>query len=170
MGTFYHATKKQYISSILNEGLKSPTYTGTQNTYYGVKGNPNFVYLNSLNGIRFVKKLISEGVYPKEFWNDNTVLLEAKLDDNVQIERDFDQVLLAMWNSKNENKAEFYKEYFKKLFGLDFDLDPTEENLVSFCREKISDELWDKRISCYRTRGPVKPDCIKIISLEDIVE
>ncbi len=169
MGKMYHMTKKGCLSSILSEGLKPPMETGIQNTYDGIRGDNRFVYLNSFRGALLNKKRIDDGEMEEQFWNSESVLLEITLPENHPIERDFDQVLLIYrWWHQTGDKRKFYSAYFKKKFNVEFDAEPTDDNIIKFCAEKVTDEEWENKFSAYRTRSSIPPGCLKVIRFEDL--
>jgi hypothetical protein len=169
MRKFYHITKKAYLASILKNGLKPSAETGIQNTYMGLKGDPNFVYFETLEGMLDLKKDFDGGHYNREIWNEDSVLLEVSLSEKHPVERDMDQ-LLVMWAYNEPDRGKYYKKYFEEVFGLQFILKPTKENIIEFCKKEITEEMWNKNGLPYRSAYGVPPSCLKIITLEDITQ
>lgn len=142
MACFYHMTPIGNVPLILSQGLKPSAKTGVYNKYFGIRGDPDYIYLWGKDIIKLIGIFSALGINPA-ITIKNTVLLKINTDQFV--ERDYDQLLYLL--QKND------------LEGLSLKAEKFGIRLREFSEEKIkqgidtiSEEVWNKKQGSFRVR------------------
>ena len=149
MGTFYHFTFLENVPGILREGLRPGAETEKANTYFGIKGDPEYIYLWGEKIISTISTLTYLGVNPKI--TPDTAVLFGVLMREEEIERDYDQVITAQAIREPDSKLFLrLQERIKKIGGV---LDEASIEGARRAVDSISDDIWETKMGSYRTKS-----------------
>mgnify|MGYP001578257196 CR=1 FL=1 len=141
---FYHVTRKEYVKSILNSALMPGKTIGKCNKYYGMHGDPSYIYFwNKRNAKTLSKQVIRKE--HKAISIKTHALLKITIPSSHSIERDYDQLLHIL----NERKIEDYRGAwvgpFLQQFGMKFHGPLSKKNLMHHI-DSIPEHQWSCHI------------------------
>ena len=142
MACFYHMTPIGNVPLILSQGLKPSAKTGIYNKYFGIRGDPNYIYLWGKDIIKLIGIFSALGINPA-ITIKNTALLKINTDQFV--ESDYDQLLYLLRENRLKSlslKAEY--------FGIKL-IEFSEEE-IKRGMDSISEEDWNKKRGSFRVR------------------
>lgn len=165
MAKFYHFTLVENIPFIERDGLLKPgTQTGNRNTYMGVQGDPNFIYLWYPGIMKIIGFLMMLGVAPNLTLKNN-VLLEVEVDEETT-ERDYDQ-LLYIFKGDYADEEKLRKRLALQADSYGLKLDGFTPESVIKAIDAISTEQWNKKPGSYRTSQCI--DNFKIVPWKEVL-
>lgn len=142
MACFYHMTPIENVPLILSQGLRPSIQTGIYNNYFGIRGDPNYIYFWGSDIIRLIGIFSALGINP-DITIKNTALLKINTDQF--IERDYDQLLYLL----RENDLENLNPKAEK-FGIE--LREFSEEEIKQGIDAIPKEVWNKKQGSFRAR------------------
>jgi len=162
---FYHFTSNINIPLIEQDGLLKPgVQTGKRNTYMGVQGDPNFIYLWYPGVIKIIGFLMMLGIAPNLTLKNNT-LLEVEVDEST-VERDYDQ-LLYVFEENYEDEEQLRKRLALQADSYGLKLDDFTPPSVIKAIDSISGEQWNKKPGSYRLSQSI--DNFRIVPWREVI-
>jgi len=162
---YYHLTHKRNLEKIQREGLRPAAETLNQNTYFGLRGNPEYSYLWSEQLIVLYASFHALGINPAITIKSH-VLLRVNA-GTASIERDYDQLLVYLELAKNDPTYAAMLHHRAHVWGTKL-YELTEEGMRQAI-DAMSDEQWQQRPGSYRTKSRIPPDAIEIVPWREFV-
>ncbi len=178
---FYHLTRTENAKSILENGLLPGNEIGKNNDWYGMHGNPGYVYTFSADS--GVLKLLTPLLlfYTPFVWAKEKVskkenrefglphkfsVLKVELPEDFKVERDYDQLLI--YRSQREDELYRMARSLSRGGAVPFGTLETEEKIKDFI-DKIPTKTWDRRTGSYRIRQGIPSKLVSKISWLDLL-
>ena len=136
------------VSKILAQGLKPGAEVSQHNEYFGMRGDPHYIYLWCEEITKTIAIFAAIGINP-DITIRNTILLMIELDERT-VERDYDQ-LFYLWRSVQQGHKNL-KDLYIRAKGLSIAPEEWSEAGIRHGIDAVPNEQWKKRPGSYRIR------------------
>ncbi|MEX0877389.1 MAG: hypothetical protein WDZ40_00825 [Candidatus Spechtbacterales bacterium] len=166
MVKFYHFTPKENVGEILEKGLHPGSKIGKRNTWLGVQGDPEYIYLFHYRQAEFLALAALIELNP-EITSHSTALFEVSILDASKVERDYDSLLHVFLDERLS-----LKEQEEKIAGLAdarFGLTIVDFSEKGICNaiDSLAEEQWIECAGTYRTKNNL--DDVVLVRWQDLL-